>query len=233
MKSILLANGHEMDIFSLAYLGDDGEIQNIVREDRKIVKGVQKEDVLWQVTPLHYAIAGNNLSTVITLLDYGAEVTKYSKLLYEIACRNNRLDIVQTLTKYGGVPNEVDVYPVFYHNNIKIIEYFIDNGLDCDKLLGHNWPPIVYLCRGDKGEHPQKIGQLVRYVKNINAQTPGGVSAMHAASKAGYLSVARILLDNGCKINIRDNRGKTPLHYSRKYKRVEMEAFLIKNGAVE
>ena len=106
-------------------------------------------------------------------------------------------------------------------------------GLDCDKKYIHGWPPIAYLCRGDKGEHPEKIERLLKYVKNINAQTPKGISALHCASKAGYLKVVKLLIENGIEINIRDKRGETPLHYSRKYKRIEVENYLVNNGAIE
>jgi len=96
-----------------------------------------------------------------------------------------------------------------------------------------SWPPIVYLCRGDKGEHPDKIKTLVKYVKHINAQTLNGVSAMHASSRAGYLSIVKVLLDAGADINIKDNKGKTPLVYARKNNRYEMEKYLIENGAID
>ena len=163
----------------------------------------------------------------------GAEVKAHSKLLYDIACRTNQIDIIQLLSKYGGRPQEVDVFSVFYNSNDEVINYFVDNGLNCDKLTSLGWPAIVYLCRGDKGEHPEKVGKLIKHVKNINAQNPNGVSALHAASKAGYISVVEVLLKNGGELNIRDKKGKTPLSYSRKYKRKSMEDFLIKNGAIE
>jgi len=67
-------------------------------------------------------------------------------------------------------------------------------------------------------------------VKNIDAQTPKGVSAMHTASKAGFLSIVKVLLEAGAQINIRDHREKTPLYYSRKYKRTEVEKYLESRG---
>lgn len=233
MQDMLLSNGHEMDIYSLSYLGRNKEIIDIVKKNKHLLNQLHKEDKIWKVCPLHFAVSANNISTIKILLNLGAEVKEHSKLLYEIACRNDNIDIIKRLTKFGGNPTDVDVFPVFYNNNIEVINYFVNKGLNCDKLLGKDWPPIVYLCRGDKGEHPQKIERLVKHVKNINAQTPNGVSALHAASKAGYLSIAKILLKNGAEINIRDKRGKTPLHYSRKYKRKEVEAYLINNDGIE
>ena len=106
----------------------------------------------------------------------------------------------------------------------------MDNGLDCDKLTDFGWPAIVYFCRGDKGEHPEKVMSLLKHLKNINAQTPKGVSALHASAKAGFSIVTQLLLDNGADVNIRDLKGKTPLSYSIKYKRTETEEIILKYG---
>jgi len=233
LQNLLLSNGHKMDIFTSSFCGNEKEILEQISIDKTKVNQRQEQDKIWETTPLHYAVSGNNIPTIKALLNTGAVVKKHSKLLYDIACRNNRLDIVKLLSSHGGAPKEVDVFPVFYHNNEELIQYFVDKGLNCDKLLQMDWPPIVYLCRGDKGEHPEKIKNLLKHVKKINAQTPNGVSALHAAAKAGFLSIVKILLENGSTINIRDKKGKTPLTYSRKHKRKEVEDFLEKNGAIE
>jgi len=233
LKKVIMDRGHQMDIFSLAYLGTKEDLIKAVKKNKKLINQLQKEDKQWEVTPLHFALSGNNMATVNILLERGVEVKKYSPLLYEIACRNNRLDFVKLLTKYGGEPGQVKVPSVFHHNNSELIEYFIKQGLDCDKLFAKDWPPIAYLCRGDKGEHPAKIKALLKHVKNINARTPKGVSAMHTASKAGFLSLVKILLEAGAQINIRDHREKTPLHYAIKYKRKEVEFFLKRRGGAK
>jgi len=233
LQNLILSNGHQMDIYSLAYLGKMDEIQNTIKNNKNLINQPQKEDNSWNVIPLHFALVSKKIETIKELLILGSEVKTHSKLLYDLACRTNQINAIQLLTKYGGKPQEVDVFSVFYNDNDEVINYFVDNGLNCDKLTNLGWPAIVYLCRGDKGEHPEKVKKLITHVKNIDAQTPNGVSALHAASKAGYISVVEILLQNGCKINIRDKKGKTPLSYSRRYKRKSMEDFLIKNGAIE
>lgn len=231
LKDYLKLKGHKNDIFSIAYLGTKEEIHKAIKRDKKVVTKFQKEDKIWKATPLHFALSGQNIETAKVLCENRAAVAAHSKLLYEIACRNNRLDFVELLTKYGGIPSEVDVPSAFYHENTAIINYFIEHGLDTDRISKFGWPPIVYMTRGDKGEHPNKIKTLLKYIKNINAQTPNGVSAMHTSSKAGYLSVLKILLETGGNINIRDKKGKTPLYYSRKFKRKKVEKYLIENGA--
>lgn len=233
LKDYLISQGHVMDIFSVAYSGTISELEASIKIDKSLINKRQKEDTIWHVTPLHFALSAENELIFVRLLELGAKVKEHSKLLYEIGCRKNRLDLIKLITKFGGNPTEVEVPSVFYTTNKEIIDYFMNKGLDADKLFGHGWPPIVYLSRGDKGEHPQKIKELVKYVKDINAQTPKGISAIHACSKAGYLSVLQIVLNAGGQINIRDHSGRTALYYSRKYKRRDVEKYLIENGGTE
>ncbi|GAB5554726.1 MAG: hypothetical protein Sapg2KO_43170 [Saprospiraceae bacterium] len=233
LKAYLLSKGHEMDVFSLSYSGTATELATKIKKDKNLIHQEQPEDILWKVTPLHFALAGENKAVLIKLLELGAKVEPYSKLLYEIACRNNRLDLIKLLTKYGGDPSQAEVPSVFYHTNVEVIAYFMNQGLDADKPFVHGWPPIAYLSRGDKGEHPEKIKELLKYIKDINAKTPKGISALHACTKAGFLRVLKVLLNAGADINIRDNSGRTPLYYSRKYKRKLLEECLLENGGIE
>ena len=232
LQNVIISNGHQMDIFSLAYLGKINEIQQSIRNNKELLNQTQSVDTLWKVTPLHYAVFSKNIETVHGLLKLGSEVKTHSKLLYDIACRTNQIKIIELLSKYGGTPKEADVFSVFYNSNEEVINYFVDNGLDCDKLTDLGWPAIVYLCRGDKGENPEKVTKLLKHIKNINAQTPKGVSALHASAKAGFSIVTQLLIDNGADVNIRDIKGKTPLSYSIKFKRTETEKILLEHGGI-
>ncbi len=232
IRRYLIDHGHVMDPFSVAYGGTEKEMITKIVANKSSTNQQQKEDTLWKVTPLHFALAGQNMATAMVLLESGAAVEEHSRLLYEIACRNNRFDFVKLLTKYGGIPANADVPPVFHHNNKDVIRFFIDHDLDVDKPVGFGWPPIAYMARGDKGEHPEKMEALVRYVKKVNAKTPKGISAMHAASKAGFIKVLKVLVDVGGAINIRDNQGRTPLWYARKNNRDKVESFLKTLGGI-
>lgn len=233
LKQYLGNNGHKLDIFSSCFLGDNSALSTLLKKDKSLVNQLQTIDKHWRVTPLHYALCGEQMETMEILLEAGAQVEPYSALLYEIASRKDRLDIIKLLTQYGGIPSDALVPSVFHTNNNAIINYFFKHGLDADKLFGMGWPPIAYLSRGDKGEHPEKIKLLVKYVKNINATTPNGVTAMHVAAKAGFISVLKVLLEAGAVINVQDKKGKTPLDYAVKYKRAKAIHFLKEQSAIK
>jgi len=232
LQNLILSNGHQMDIYSLSYLGKLDDIQKAIRSNKKLINYPQREDNSWRVIPLHFAVVSKKIETVRELIKLGSEVKAHSKLLYDIACRTNEIDIIKLLSNHGGIPTEVDVFSVFYNCNDEVINYFTANGLNCDKLTDLGWPALVYLCRGDKGEHPEKVKKLLQHIKNINAQTPKGVTALHASAKAGFTRVTQVLIDHGININTRDINGKTALSYSIKNKREETKDILLKHGAV-
>jgi len=184
------------------------------------------EDKIWDCTPLHYAVLGGNVDTIEKLIIHGAEVKPHSKLLYEIACRANRLDIITLITKYGADPAAADVPSVLYPNNQEISDFFFSNGLDPNKIGWKGWPPIVYLSRGDKGEHPARIKTLIKYGAEINAANPKGITALHAAAKAGFISVIKVLLNAGADTSKKDSSGNKPIDISLKFKKHEVAALL-------
>jgi len=231
IQKMILSNGHKMDIFSLSYLGMIDQIRKMARAHKNLLNQSQKEDTIWKVIPLHFAVVSKKIETVKALLELGSEVKTHSELLFDIACRTNQIKVIKLLTKNGGEPKTVDVYSAFFNGNDEIIQFLVNHGLNCDKLTNLGWPAIVYLCRGDKGEHPEKVEKLLKHIKNINAQTPKGISALHASAKAGFTRVTQLLIDKGIDINLKDINGKTPLSYAIKYKREETKNILLKHGA--
>ena len=113
------------------------------------------------------------------------------------------------------------------------MEFFFSRGVDVnkkDKIT--QWPPIAYVSRGDKGEHPQKVKALIQYGADVNAAGPKGVTALHAAAKAGFVSVIEVLLKAGADINGKMGSGETPLGLAKKHRRDGAERILKEHGAI-
>jgi len=84
-----------------------------------------------------------------------------------------------------------------------------------------------------KGSAEEEIRELIRASRiNLNALYEGGQTIMHFAARYGVSpQIIRILKDAGAQINVRDNKGITPLSIAidnEKYKTVEA---LLLNGA--
>lgn len=222
----LKEKGNIVDIYSAAYLGHESELKQLLKSNKAILNRPLDDDSIWETTPLHYAIAGGNTKIIQYLLDQGASVNINQSLLYEIPSRRNNLNIIQLITYYGGKPDSLDAPSALYSKNKEIIDFFFQNGVDPNKRGAKNWPPIVYVSRGDKGEHPEKVKSLLAYGAEINAKGPHGKTALHVAAKAGFTKVVKVLLENGADTSLKNDAGETPLMVARKNKKKHVEALL-------
>jgi ankyrin repeat protein len=60
----------------------------------------------------------------------------------------------------------------------------------------------------------------------------GGVTPLHEAAISGQIDMATLLIDSGAPINVRDERGKTPLAYAKDRRQEAMIAWLRGKGGV-
>lgn len=68
---------------------------------------------------------------------------------------------------------------------------------------------------------------LIQRGANVHARDEGGYTALHEVKT---VEVAKVLLDNGAKINTKAHRGKTPLFSAISLKNTEVALFLINNN---
>ena len=109
--------------------------------------------------------------------------------------------------------------------------------IDINRPNKMGWPPIVYTCRGDNGEHPEEVQKLIDAGANIEAVNSKGKTALHTAAKAGFSKVIKVLLKHGAELESRDHQGETPLFSAfrssirKKEQLLESIRLLIEKGA--
>ncbi len=116
---------------------------------------------------------------------------------------------------------------------LDILRYLLEHGASPSRKGENGFPPLVYLCRADKGEQPEKIKLLLEYRAPVNGIGPQGRTALHYAAAAGFLQVMALLLDHGADYRIRDHQGETPLALARRYDRIAVANLLEDRGAFE
>lgn len=228
----LLKNGTEIDIYSASFLGELEILKEQIQKNKKSVNTRHPNDTAWHVIPLHYAIAGEQTEAAKYLTQMKTKVKPHSELLLDMACRLGRLDLIRLLVDAGADPSTAPVFSVVYKGDAEIMAFFFDKGVNAntkDKVTG--WPPVAYVSRGDKGEHPEKVKALIKYGADVNATGPKGVTALHAAAKAGFVNVIDALLNAGANINAKMKTGETPLRLAQKNKRDTATERLKKYGA--
>ena len=76
-----------------------------------------------------------------------------------------------------------------------------------------------------------KLDMVKLLVKNASCQLDSknvtGSTALHAASKHGYLEVVKCLVEHSAKIDVRNNKGKTAFELSKKNGHIEIAKFLL------
>ena len=232
----LKQQGAVIDLHTAAYLGDYNTAQALLDTDINLVNMGYLDSVMLpsgeqhsvehrfseSATPISYAIVGGNIRIVKLLISMGAEIEKYSKELLDHAVSVGRVDIVKLLFENGADSTQA---PRVYDDKSDMSELLKSHGVPPDDInaLDHmGWPELPYSCRGDKGEHPEKVLKLLELGAEIDVKSSKGKTALHCAAKAGFIKVIDVLIENGATIDATDNKGETPL--------IEAIRSTIKNG---
>jgi hypothetical protein len=70
-------------------------------------------------------------------------------------------------------------------------------------------------------------------IRNINVNVKDdlkGATPLHYAAENGHIEIARLLLQNGAEVNVRNNYGNTPLHWAASNGHVDILHLLVENG---
>lgn len=223
----LRSRGTQIDIFRAAFLGDIEQVSKELAANQELIHAEDPLDNIYYVPLLAFAIVGGKTEMLEFLLDHGAVVEPYSAELLGLAAKDGRKDILDLLVKHHAQVPAVG----FNTYDLDILRYLLDHGASPTQKQENGFPPLVYLCRGDKGEHAEKIKMLLEYHAPVNTVGPKGRTALHYAATAGFSEVITILLDHGADFTIRDEQGETPLSLARRNKRIAAANLLEKRGA--
>jgi ankyrin repeat protein len=247
----LLQQGATIDIHTAAYLGDYDTVRSHLDNDADIINTGYLQAVMlpagephsfehrhaaW-ATPLCYAIVGGNLAIVELLISRGATITPHSERFLDYAVAYDRVAIAKLLLENGADPSRA---PRILDDNSEMSLLLKAHGVPPKDINAQNhmgWPPLVYACRGDNGEHPEDIQRLLKLGADIDIRNYKGKTGLHCAAKAGFLKVIHLLIEKGATVDATDNDGETPLFEAIRStikngekQRSALEALLIKGA---
>ncbi len=247
----LLQYGATIDIHTAAYLGDYDTVRSHLDNDAALVNSTYLQSVMlpagkphtfehreatW-ATPICYAIVGGNAAVVELLIFRGATIEPHSKLLLDHAVSEDRIEIVKLLLENGADPSQA---PRSLDDGSEMRQLLKAYGVPPEDINAKNhmgWPPLVYACRGDKGEHPEDVQRLLALGADIDVRNYKGKTALHCAAKAGFLKVINLLIEAGTTVDAADNNGETPLFEAIRStikngekQRAALEALLVKGA---
>ena len=247
----LLAQGATIDIHTAAYLGDYDAVRSHLNNDADLVNSGYLQSVMlptgephtfehrettW-ATPLCYAIMGGDRVIVELLISRGATIAPHSERLLDYAVSEDHVEIAKLLLENGADPDKA---PRILDDDSEMRNLLKAFGVPPKDINAKNhmgWPPLVYECRGDNGEHPSEILRLLELGADIDVQNYKGKTGLHCAAKAGFLKVINLLIEKRATIDATDNDGETPLFEairstikSGEKQRAALEALLVKGA---
>ncbi|ALC43922.1 pyx [Drosophila busckii] len=170
---------------------------------------------------LHYAIDGNAVDCVETLLKYGADPNTpqvYTETPLHTASASGFTRCVELLLQHNA-----DVRSQFGEGKVTALHLAAENDYaECVRLLLDHGADVN--CRNASQQTPlhlaclsQSIGTveiLLKYGANVNAVYRDGRTALHAAivKQSRCLDCCNALLKAGADVNKADDYGYTPLH---------------------
>ncbi len=247
----LLQHGATLDIHTAAYLKDYDAVRSHLDNDPNLINSGYLQAVMlpagqphtfehrhatW-ATPLCYAIVGGNPAIVELLISRGATIEPHSERFLDYATAYDYVEITKLLLENGADSSKA---PRILDDDSEMSVLLKAHGVPSKDINAKNhmgWPPLVYVCRGDNGEHPEEVHRLLALGADINIQNYKGKTGLHCAAKAGFLNVINLLIENGATVDAADDTGETPLFEairstikSGEKQRAALEALLIKGA---
>jgi uncharacterized protein len=233
VADFLRSHGAEEDIFRAAFLGKMDSVAQEIAASPEQVNAEDPRDALYYVPLLSFAVAGGQIEMAEFLLALGAVVAPYSLQLLSLAARDGRKEFLELLLAHGAQVVPLGEYYGYNTFALDILRFLLEQGAS-PSLKGENgFPPLVYLCRADKGEQPEKIRLLLEHHAPVNGIGLKRRTALHYAAAAGFVQVMAILLEHGADYRLRDQQGETPLALARRYERTAAVNLLEDHGAFE
>jgi truncated hemoglobin YjbI/ankyrin repeat protein len=214
IHELLQQRGARHDIFSAAFLGDVPLLEHLLSEHPALAQIPDPATDALTITPIHHAVAGNQLPTLRTLLDHATEPVKTGSRALRAAAERGSREMVELLLDHGAEAQAVgpgrwvlnpEIAPVLAHAGASA-------GLGASGEDSGDW--VRMSCTGNQGrkDNPGYVAALLRYGARVD-QRYNGATPLHYVVKAGFTESIRVLLDHGANPYALDDRNRTPLDW--------------------
>jgi ankyrin repeat protein len=214
ISALLLRRGAKDDVFTAAFLGELPLVQRLLSERPSLAQVADPATDVLTITPIHHAVAGNQLSTLRTLLDHTTEPVRTGARALRAAAERRSRDMIELLLEYGA-----DAFSVGAGRWVldpEIAPLLANAGASAGVGIGGDdsgdWVRIS--CTGDQGRKDDSayVAALLRYGASVD-QRYNGATPLHYVVKAGFVQTIQVLLEHGADSNALDDRGRIPLDW--------------------
>jgi truncated hemoglobin YjbI len=216
VEALLLERGAREDIFTHAFLGDLARLEEDLVPDPALVQAVDPAVDALEVTPVHHAVAGEQVEALRRLLSrVPGSLLNATRALRAAVARQN-LALVRLLLDHGADASSIGAGRWVLHS--ELAPMLSRAGAQVDR--SGNW--IGLACTGNRGrkDDPDYVAALLRHGARVDDRrlvgqdNDGGcATALHYAAKAGFVATIGVLLAEGADPSAKDEHGFTPLDW--------------------
>ena len=188
-------------------------------------------------TPLFDAAKGNSLGVVDLLIAKGADINakdNFGKTALFLAAEEGSKEVAELLILRGANTIDKDgntpLHIAAKRNDISLAKFFIGQGMDVNAKNNINETPIFYSIQI---KTPEVFNWLIVNGADLKVQNAYGYSLLHIACYRNAIDCAKILIEKGLDINIKDNHGKAPITMVNTSYQNQLFELLLKNGPKE
>ena len=207
----ILPHGADTDIFRACFLGDLERIDKLLVSNPNLINEEDPHDEIYRMPPIAFALAGGHLPVALQLIDAGATIAGYSSLLIFMIGLLDRSEFIHPLIAAGLDMRATDSSTFVASKSLSCLAALLTHGAPIDRPGHAGFPPLVYLCRPDKGMSLAKIELLISRGADVNVLGPRGATPLHFAVRGRRTEVVSLLLRNGSDSRLKDEDGNTPL----------------------
>ncbi|MBN1212652.1 MAG: ankyrin repeat domain-containing protein [candidate division Zixibacteria bacterium] len=214
--------------------GDVARVRALLQTEPTLLNEKNTEGL----TPLNLAAFSGQVAVVEALLDIGADMNigdnENSQPIHNAAVAGH-IPVLELLLARGADIDSRDdngMTPFLFscsYRQLAAARFLLDKGADFRATNKNGFPALLYAVIGRNVELAQL---LIDNKVDVNQKTiDQGITPLFSAASFGQDEIFRLLIDNGAKINIKNNDGETPLFWALNPFSIEEARLLIEKGA--
>jgi ankyrin repeat protein len=145
-----------------------------------------------------------------------------------LSCYYKKPQVTSILLKYVG---DINLFEAAAAGKFDVVAHLVFNHPDDINLYADDgFTPLGLACYFGQFEVAR---YLVLKGADVNLPSNNGfnVFPLHSAAAGNYTDIARMLIDNGAQVNIKQQAGVTPLHSAAQNGNLELLILLLEKGA--
>lgn len=200
------------------------------------------------ITALHSAASYGRTEVVKYLVDHGADIkaeTEEGSQPLQWAVGRNAYDAAAFLISKGAEVSHKDnqgftaLHDAAGRGNIRIVQLLLDNGADINGVTTNGWVPLTSAAWAANAAEMGRY--LIQHGANVNPDPcrdaksctcgPNFFTPLHNACQMDKPDLAKILVENGAKVNLLNSEGEPALYYAIKSGDAGLVTYLLDHGA--